>query len=76
VPVLTTVGANIYKTILAYKAGYVTKINSISFSKIIKKFDNSRGANKNQMNKNVYRCFKKEFAQLDAKKSLINSMEK
>lgn len=76
VPVLTTVGANIYKTILAYKAGYVTKINSISFSKIIKKFDNLSAAKKNQMNKNAYRCFKKEFDLLDAKKFLINSMEK
>jgi glycosyltransferase involved in cell wall biosynthesis len=76
VPVLTTFGANIYKTLLAYKAGYVTKINSISFSKIIKKFDNLSTAKKNQMNKNAYRCFKKEFDLLDTKKFLINSMEK
>ena len=76
VPVLTTFGANIYKTLLAYKAGYVTKINSISFSKIIKEFDNLSTAKKNQMNKNAHRCFKKEFNLLDGKKFLISSMEK
>ena len=76
VPVLTTVGANIYKTILAYKAGYVANINPISFSKIIKKFDNLSTAKKNQMNKNAHRCFKKEFNLLDGKKFLISSMEK
>jgi glycosyltransferase involved in cell wall biosynthesis len=76
VPVLTTVGANIYKTILAYKAGYVANINPISFSKIIKKFDNLSSIQKKQMNKNAQNCFKKEFNLLDGKKFLIDSMEK
>ena len=76
VPVLTTYGANIYKTILAYKAGYVANINPISFSKIIKKFDNLSSIQKKQMNKNAQNCFKKEFNLLDGKKFLINSMEK
>jgi len=76
VPVLTTFGANIYKTILAYKAGYVANINPISFSKIIKKFDNLSTAQKKQMSKNAYNCFQKEFNLLDKKKVLINSMEK
>ena len=76
VPVLTTYGANIYKTILDYKAGYVANINPVSFSKIIKKFDNLNTKQKSQMKKNAYSCFKKEFDLLDGKKILINSMEK
>jgi len=75
VPVLTTYGANIYKTILDYKAGYVANINPVSFSKIIKKFDNLNTKQKSQMKKNAYSCFKKEFNLLDGKKFLINSME-
>ena len=75
-PVLTTYGANIYKTILDYKAGYVANINPVSFSKIIKKFDNLNTKQKSQMKKNAYSCFKKEFDLLDGKKILINSMEK
>ena len=74
-PVLITYKVNIYKNILAYKAGYVANDNAESFSKIINKFENLNLNKIRLMSKNARNCFNENFDLLN-KKDFIPDFEK
>ena len=60
-PVITTNKVNIYKSILKYKAGFISKNNSSDFSKALKKFCKLNKNSKNRMSENSFRCFNDNF---------------
>jgi glycosyltransferase involved in cell wall biosynthesis len=74
-PVLTTYKVNIFKKILAYKAGYIANDNAKSFCRIINKFENLNLRQKRLMSKNARNCFKENFNLLN-KKDFIPDFEK
>jgi len=65
-PVLTTYKVNIYKEILKYKAGLVSKNKVNDFAKILEEFNNSNKSILKQFSKNSYNCFNQNF-NLDSK---------
>ena len=60
-PVLTTFKVNIYKAILNYKAGLVSKNTVNGFTKILKQFNKFDNRKINKYSNNSYICFKKNF---------------
>ncbi len=60
-PVLTTFKVNIYKDILNYKAGLVSKNTVNGFTKILKQFNKFDNRKINKYSNNSYICFKKNF---------------
>ena len=60
-PVLTTFKVNIYKEILKYKAGLISKDKTKDISKILLKFDSFNKKIKRDFSKNALLCFKENF---------------
>ena len=60
-PVLTTFKVNIYKDILNYKAGLVSKDTVNGFTKILKQFSQFNNRKIKKYSNNSYICFKKNF---------------
>ena len=75
-PVLTTNKVNIYKEILKYKSGFISKNNVNSFFSILKKYNN---LNKNQLiklSKNSLKCFNDNFNLSSNKRNFGNYLKK
>ncbi len=60
-PVITTDKVNIYKSIIKYGAGFISKNNILSFSKNLIKFSNLSNKQLNQLSKNSFKCFDENF---------------
>ena len=60
-PVLTTNKVNIYKKIIKYKSGYISKDNVNSFFSILKKFNNLNKKHLIKLSKNSLKCFNDNF---------------
>lgn len=60
-PILITNKVNIYPEIHRFKAGLISNNNVNSFFNIIKKFYNLPKTKINEMKKNSYKCFQKNF---------------
>ena len=60
-PVLTTFKVNIYKEILHYKCGLISKNKIDSFEKILLEFNNFNKLKLNEYSKNAIKCFNKNF---------------
>ena len=71
-PVLTTNKVNIYKKIIKYKSGYISKDNVNSFFSILKKFNNLNKKQLIKLSKNSLKCFNDNFNLETNKKSLAN----
>tara|TARA_Y100000741_G_scaffold271572_1_gene211684 strand:- start:290 stop:1444 length:1155 start_codon:yes stop_codon:yes gene_type:complete len=71
-PVLTTNKVNIYKKIIKYKSGYISKDNVNSFFSILKKFNNLNKKQLIKLSKNSLKCFNDNFNLENNKKSLAN----
>ena len=71
-PVLTTNKVNIYKKIIKYKSGYISKDNVNSFFSILKKFNNLNKKQLIKLSKNSLKCFNDNFNLEINKKSLAN----
>ena len=71
-PVLTTNKVNIYKKIIKYKSGYISKDNVNSFFSILKKFHNLNKKQLIKLSKNSLKCFNDNFNLETNKKSLAN----
>ena len=71
-PVLTTNKVNIYKKIIKYKSGYISKDNVDSFFSILKKFHNLNKKQLIKLSKNSLKCFNDNFNLETNKKSLAN----
>ncbi len=71
-PVITTYRVNIYKDILIYKAGFVSKNTVSGFSRNLLKFINLDDKKKNYMSKQALKCFDKNFNISKSKKTLTN----
>ena len=71
-PVLTTNKVNIYKKIIKYKSGYISKDNVNSFFSILKKFHNLNTKQLIKLSKNSLKCFNDNFNLETNKKSLAN----
>ena len=69
-PVLTTYKVNIYKEILKYQAGFVSKNRVNDFSKILEKFNNFNKVKLRQFSKNSLICFNRNF-NLDYRKNML-----
>ena len=75
-PVLTTFKVNIYKEILKYKAGLVSKNNINEFSKILKKFYFLNKKQTKQMSVNSLNCFNENFNLISTNNKLANFLTK
>ena len=75
-PVLTTFKVNIYKEILKYKAGLVSKNNINEFSKILKKFYFLNKKQTQQMSVNSLNCFNENFNLISTNNKLANFLTK
>ncbi len=71
-PVLTTNKVNIYKKIIKYKSGYISKDNVNSFFSILKKFHNLNKKQLIKLSKNSLKCFNDNFNLETNIKSLAN----
>ena len=71
-PVLSTNKVNIYKKIIKYKSGYISKDNVDSFFSILKKFHNLNKKQLIKLSKNSLKCFNDNFNLETNKKSLAN----
>ena len=71
-PVLSTNKVNIYKKIIKYKSGYISKDNVNSFFSILKKFNNLNKKQLIKLSKNSLKCFNDNFNLETNKKSLAN----
>tara|TARA_Y100001970_G_scaffold138674_1_gene170617 strand:+ start:724 stop:1878 length:1155 start_codon:yes stop_codon:yes gene_type:complete len=71
-PVLSTNKVNIYKKIIKYKSGYISKDNVNSFFSILKKFHNLNKKQLIKLSKNSLKCFNDNFNLETNKKSLAN----
>lgn len=60
-PILITNKVNIYKEILKFKSGFVSKDNVNSFSRMILNYENLSIKEKKEMTRNSLICFKKNF---------------
>ena len=61
-PVLTTFKVNIYKEILHYKCGLISKNKINSFEKILLEFNNFNNLKLKKYSKNAIECFNKNFS--------------
>jgi len=75
-PVITTDKVNIYKDILKYKAGFISKDNVNNFSKALQKFNSLTKKQTLKMSKNSYRCFNENFNLQSRKNSLDQLLKK
>ena len=69
-PVLTTKKVNIYKEILKFNAGFISKNEINSFAKILKRFENLTKKQIKKLSTNSFKCFKHNFDLLSDKNSL------
>lgn len=60
-PVIITNKVNIYRSIIDYKAGYVSKNNSSDFSNILKQYLKLNNKSITRMSKNSLNCFNNNF---------------
>ena len=60
-PVLTTNKVNIYKEILKFNAGFISKNEINSFAKILKRFENLTKKQIKKLSTNSFKCFKHNF---------------
>ena len=74
-PVITTNKVNIYKDILKYKAGFISKNNVNNFSKALQKFNSLTKKQTLKMSKNSYRCFNENFNLSKKDKSFYNLLK-
>jgi glycosyltransferase involved in cell wall biosynthesis len=71
-PVLTTFKVNIFKEILKFNAGLISKDNTNDYSKILLKFDQFNKIKMKKISKNATLCFKENF-DLSSKKNSLAS---
>ena len=69
-PVLTTNKVNIYKEILKFNAGFISKNEINSFAKILKRFENLTKKQIKKLSTNSFKCFKHNFDLSSDKNSL------
>ena len=67
---LKEIHSQIYKTILKYKAGFVSRDNASDFSKILFKFHMLNKEEIKKFSKNSLLCFKENFDLMSKKNSL------